>query len=101
MSVYGTSAEAFESLIKSREMDEQTKEYFERNIKILRLLDGMSESDLDMLFDIGPFGTIARNYMIKAMENCNIDVEIIDEVLAEYYNVLDLYHAEHMRNKYK
>lgn len=101
MSLYGTSADAFEEMIQRGNMDEQTKEYFERNIKILRLLDEMSESDLDMLFDIGPFGTIARNYMIKAMENCNIDVEIIDKVLAEYYNVLDLYHAEHMRNKYK
>lgn len=101
MSLYGISADAFEEMIQRGNMDEQTKEYFERNIKILRLLDGMSESDLDMLFDIGPFGTIARNYMIKAMENCDIDVEIIDKVLAEYYNVLDLYHAEHMRNKYK
>lgn len=101
MSFYGTSADAFEEMIQRGNVDEATKEYFERNIKILRLLDGMSESDLDMLFDIGPFGTIARNYMIKAMENCNIDVEIIDKVLAEYYNVLDLYHAEHMRNKYK
>lgn len=101
MSFYGKSADEYELYLEKHKVDEITEEYFKRNIKTLRLLDSMSESDLEMLFDIGPFGTIARNYMIKAMENCNIDVEIIDKVLAEYYNVLDLYHAEHMRNKYK
>lgn len=101
MSFYGKSADEFELYLANNKMDEATKEYFGRKIKTLRLLDSLSAGDMEMLFDIGPFGMIARNYMIKAMENCEVDVEIIDKVLAEYYNVMDLYTVEHMKNRYK
>lgn len=98
MNEYTLQADFYERCMKQHpETNKETKENIQRKIKIFSMMAELNEKEKNEIFNSGAYNDVCRGYFRKAMENCKIDREIINAVLAEFKWLLDTVGAGEIR----
>lgn len=97
MNGFERMAQAYEKMLRGGAEDEGIKQ----KIKVLRLVAGLTEDEIDALFDTSAFNSIVKGYLIAAMGNA----ELTDEQRSDIQNglrfALDEMSAGDARRKYE
>lgn len=78
-----------EYLEKNPDLPQENREHIESKIKTLDIMASLSEQERMMLFDTGAYNDVLKGYCRKAMQNCDIDHEKIQQVIGEIGYLLD------------
>lgn len=90
MNGYELHANAYRKFLREDDsLSEEVKASIEREIKILDIMANLSEQERMMLFDTGAYNDVLKSYCRKAMQNCDIDHEKIQQVIGEIGYLLD------------
>lgn len=79
MNGFAFLAESYKQLLEKDPNNEEIR----KQIKLLGFLGECSQQDIEELYNSSAFNDITKAYCKKAMQNCGVDAEVINNVLSE------------------
>lgn len=95
MANYDLMIQSYEDIL-AKKPDMCDAETVKLSLDALKTLNNKTDDEICAIFNTGAFNDILKGYCKKAMENCKLDKEQIDAVMAEIKWLLDTCNARQM-----